>query len=185
MHRREISNTIKAILLFCFSTTGIYTSVHAQSQPYDETPVLETTQFELLSTEKGALTLTVKALAMCQYKNGNAVLTGDIAIVIIERTTDKNETEGTTFIQANKLFYDKIKKLFTLEENVLITNTQKKIQITTEQLSYSIEEELIFTDSPIKIVHKKNVLQGIGLRATKDFKKYTIGGPNGTLDIAQ
>ncbi|WP_339044679.1 LPS export ABC transporter periplasmic protein LptC [Cardinium endosymbiont of Tipula unca] len=185
MHSRALSNTIKAILCYCFSTVGIYTSAHAQNQPYDETPILETTQFELLSTEKGALTLTVKALKMCQYKNGNTVLKGNIEIIIIERTTDQDQAEGPTSIQANKLSYDKMKKSFILEGNILITNPQKKIKITTEQLSYSMEEELIFTDSPIKIVHKKDILQGIGLRATKDLKKYTIGGPNGMLDIAQ
>lgn len=187
-------NLIRVLLRFSFfSIIGISTSVHAQDQLYDQIPIVETTQFELFRTEQGALTLMVKALEMCQYKNGNAVLNGNIEITVIETTIEENidteekisRIESPTFIQADKLFYDKEQKKISLNGNVMITSSKKNIKITTEQLSYSIEKELIFTDAPITIINKKNILQGVGLCATKDLKKYTIHNPHGVLEEEQ
>ncbi|WP_204594647.1 LPS export ABC transporter periplasmic protein LptC [Cardinium endosymbiont of Culicoides punctatus] len=194
MNGRKPMNLIRVLLRFSFfSIIGISTSVHAQDQLYDQIPIVETTQFELFRTEQGALTLMVKALEMCQYKNGNAVLNGNIEITVIETTIEENidteekisRIESPTFIQADKLFYDKEQKKISLNGNVMITSSKKNIKITTEQLSYSIEKELIFTDAPITIINKKNILQGVGLCATKDLKKYTIHNPHGVLEEEQ
>lgn len=163
---------------------GWYTPVCAENNALDESPLLETIQFELLGTDcSGKLHLTIKAYEMRQYQNGNVTLAGDIEIIILGNNVDQQE--GPTHIQANRLSYDKEQGLCMLAGNILVSAPQKQLTIRTEQLWYDIKQEIIFTDLPIVIAHKEHVLKGGGLRATRDLTQYTVTAPNGTVDIKQ
>lgn len=146
-------------------------------------PLIETTQFELLGTDDGNLHLTIKASEMCQYENGNATLAGGMEIVLWGNKADKEE--GPTYIRADTLSYNKEQGLCMIEGNVLVSKPQKQLSIHTEQLWYDIKQEIIFTELPIVITDKENVLKGSGLRATRDLTKYTVTGPNGTVEVKQ
>ncbi|AXI24475.1 LPS export ABC transporter periplasmic protein LptC [Cardinium endosymbiont of Sogatella furcifera] len=145
--------------------------------------ILETTQFQLLGTEHGRLALTIKADEMCQYENGNITLSGGIEIVLFNHKMDGEE--GPIHIQAGTLSYNKEKELCMVEGHVLVSKPQQQFSITTAQLWYDMKEEILFTELPIVIADKENVLKGSGLRATRDLTKYTITAPNGTVDIKQ
>ncbi|MCT4696838.1 MAG: LPS export ABC transporter periplasmic protein LptC [Candidatus Cardinium sp.] len=146
-------------------------------------PLLETTQFQLLGTEYGRLSLTIKADEMRQYENGNITLSGGIEIVLFNHKMDKEE--GPIHIHAGTLSYNKEKELCIIEGNVFVSKPQQQFSITTAQLWYDMKEEILFTELPIVIADKENVLKGSGLRATRDLTKYTITAPNGTVDIKQ
>lgn len=148
-----------------------------------EVPLLETNQFELLGTDKGALEITIKASNMYQYENGNLRLTDVIEIFIVG---DKiNQDKGPIRIQANKLFYNKQKGLCMIAEKVLLTQPEQQLSIETEELWYDMNKEIIFTTLPIVVTHKEHVLKGTGFRATKDLTNYTVTAPSGELDVNQ
>lgn len=167
------------ISVFCFVLVGLFTLAHAENELLSEVPILETSQFELLHTSGGVLKLSIKANEMRQYKNGNLVLAGGIEITMLEDKADQEERP--TYVQADSLSYNKEQKMCTIEGNVLISKPGDQLKLVTEQLLYDMEEEVAFTEAPVTIEHKKNLLKGNGLRATKDFKEYKIKDPNGTL----
>ncbi|WP_342264993.1 LPS export ABC transporter periplasmic protein LptC [Cardinium endosymbiont of Philonthus spinipes] len=167
--------------LFCFMVIGWYTPLYADDQ--DEVPLLETTQFELLGTERGRLDITIQAGEMRQYKNGNVTLAGSVTIVLLGNTFDKEA--GPIKIQADKLSYNKAQNLCMLAGNVLICKPEHSLTIQTEQLWYDTKQEIIFTELPIVITDKEHVLKGSGFRATRDLTKYTVAAPNGTVEIKQ
>jgi len=163
---------------------GLGLPVYAENDLLDEAPLLETIQFELLGTDcNGRLQVTVKAYEMCQSQNGNVTLTDDIKIVILNNAVDQEES--SIYIQANKLLYKKEQSLCIITGNVLISVPEKQLTIRTEQLSYDMKQEIIFTDLPIAITHQSHSLKGIGLRATRNLTQYTITTPNGTVEIDQ
>ncbi|ROT46950.1 LPS export ABC transporter periplasmic protein LptC [Candidatus Cardinium hertigii] len=173
------------IVILYFISASWVVSVHAIKEGLDEVPVLETTQFEILSTDNGVLKYAIKANEMRQYQNGNAALAGNIEITVLENTTDQDESQGITYIRANTLSYNKEQKICIIEGDVVITKPDEAFTLTTEQLSYDTEKEIIFTEASIVIKHKKILLQGKGLHTTKDFKKYKIHNPHGTANIDQ
>ena len=150
-----------------------------------EGAVIETTQLELLATDLGILKYNLKAATMCQYKNGNLILHGGVEITLLDEATDDHKEEGVTHIQADKLTYIKASELYVLEGNVRINKPTENLKITTEKLSYHTEENIVYTDLAIEIEQKNNLLKGVGLHTTKDFKKYSVGSPNGILDTKE
>ncbi|MGI2261836.1 LPS export ABC transporter periplasmic protein LptC [Candidatus Cardinium hertigii] len=172
------------IVRLCLSVIALSAPAYADNDLLDEVPLLETIQFELLGTDcSGRLQVTVKAYEMCQSQNGNVTLTDDIKIVVLNNKVDQEE--GPIYVQANKLLYNKEQSLCIVTGNVLVTVPEKQLTIRTEQLSYDMKQEIIFTDLPIVIAHKSHELKGIGLRATRNLTQYTITTPNGTVEIDQ
>ncbi|MBX9889679.1 MAG: LPS export ABC transporter periplasmic protein LptC [Amoebophilaceae bacterium] len=153
--------------------------------PDDEVAVIETTQLELLATDLGILKYNLKAATMCQYKNGNLTLHGGVEITLLDEATADHKEEEATYIQADKLSYIKTSALYILEGNVRINKPTENLKITTEKLSYHTEENIVYTDLAIEIEQNNNILKGVGLHTTKDFKKYSIGSPNGILDTKE
>ena len=179
---RSIAQSSRFIGLFYFVIVGCFTAVYAENRNNlsQEVPLLETTQFELLGTNHGRLHLNIKAYEMRQYANGNITFTGGIEIIMFEPKLDKDP--NSTRIEANSLSYDKEQGLCVLTGSVLLSKPDKGLKINTEQLCYDITQEVIFTESPVVIVHKEHLLRGSLLRASKDLTKYTISGPSGRVD---
>ncbi|WP_432466246.1 LPS export ABC transporter periplasmic protein LptC [Candidatus Cardinium hertigii] len=168
----------------CLALIGLCVPAYAENDVLDDVPLLETIHFELLGTDSnGRLQVTIKAHEMCQSQNGNVTLTDDVKIVVLSNTVDQEE--GPIYIQANKLFYNKEQNLCIITGNILVSLPEKQLTIQTEQLSYDMKQEIIFTDLPIVIAHKSHELKGVGLRATRDLTQYTITTPNGTVEINQ
>ncbi len=172
--------------LLYFFIIGWFVPVYAEKDIEEATPLLQTTQFELLATKSGRLHVTIKASEMRQYENGNVALSGGVEIILFaNREGQPDEKEAPTYIRANTLSYNKAEELCMIEGNVLVRKPDKELTIKTEGFWYDINQEKIFTELPIVIQDKKNVLKGDGLCATSDFTKYTVTRPNGTLDIQQ
>lgn len=115
---------------------------------------------------------------MCQYENGKVRLAGGVAIVLFG-----NKEEWHTHIQADILSYNKEQGLCMLAGSVLISKLQQQLSIRAEQLWYDIKQEIQFTELPIVMEDKENVLKGSGLRAKRDLSKYTVTAPNGTVTV--
>ncbi|CDG50047.1 Lipopolysaccharide export system protein LptC-like [Cardinium endosymbiont cBtQ1 of Bemisia tabaci] len=172
------------IVQLCLALIGLCGPAYAENDAPDEVPLLETTRFELLGTDcNGRLQVTIKAYEMCQSQNGNVTLTDDIKIVILSNKVDQEK--APIYIQANKLLYNKEQSLCIITGNILVSVPEKQLTIRTEQLSYDMKQEIIFTDLPIIIAHKSYELKGIGLRATRDLTQYTVTMPNGIVEIDQ
>ncbi|WP_419241193.1 LPS export ABC transporter periplasmic protein LptC [Cardinium endosymbiont of Nabis limbatus] len=169
--------------LFYFVIMGWWIPLYAEKDFQEEIPLLETTQFELLGTDGGHLRLTIKAYQMRQYENGNVSLSGGIEIFLFDNKADKEEKPIR--IQADRLSYNKEEDLCMIAGNVMVSKPKQQLTIHTEQLWYDMKKETLFTEVPIVIKDKENILKGSELRATKDLTKYTITAPNGTVDIKQ
>jgi len=154
-------------------------------QQVNDPVILENLQFKLLATDRGTSKYKVKADKMYQYESGNVELIGGIEIVMWEPLPNQQAEKEAIYIQANKLTYVKAVELYLIEGDVLIRRPHDGLKVVTQKLSYNVKEDMVFTESPIKIEQKDNLLEGIGLYATKDFRQYSIGHPNGILDITE
>ena len=64
---------------------------------------------------------------------------------------------------------------------VLENNINEKLE--TEELIWNEESDLIYTEEPVKITTKKEILFGEGFVSSPDLSSYSISNIRGTFDL--
>ena len=67
-------------------------------------------------------------------------------------------------------------------DNVVVINVEGDT-LYTEHLIWDGEKEIIFTDDPVEIRTKDDIIFGDGLEANQSFTKYTIKNPRGESNL--
>jgi len=75
-------------------------------------------------------------------------------------------------------------KRMEVSDQVVFTNTLGE-RLETERLIWSQDSDRVYTDRPVKITRKEDILYGQGLDADQDFSRYTIRRITGTLYLDQ
>lgn len=57
---------------------------------------------------------------------------------------------------------------------VVVVSDSSKIRLETEELQWSAEKGIIFTDRPVKIIEENRTVTGVGLEATPDLESIKI-----------
>ncbi len=57
---------------------------------------------------------------------------------------------------------------------VVVVSDSSKIRLETEELQWSAEKGIIFTDQPVKIIEENRTVTGVGLEATPDLESIKI-----------
>jgi LPS export ABC transporter protein LptC len=98
--------------------------------------------------------------------------------VIMVTKTGQIEAE----IKSNWAKNLKNQKLWELKNNVVATN-QKGDVLTTEQLFWDENKQLIYSDLYTKITTKTEILTGIGFESNQNLTEYTFRKPQGIFTI--
>ena len=70
----------------------------------------------------------------------------------------------------------------SVSDQVVFVNTQGE-RLETEKLTWSQDSNKVFTDRPVKITRRNDIIYGQGLDAEEDFSRYTVRRVTGTLFI--
>ena len=87
-----------------------------------------------------------------------------------------------SFISANKGKLFNNNTLMDARDNVVVINVEGDT-LYTEHLIWDGEKEIIFTDDPVEIRTKDDIIFGDGLEANQSFTKYTIKNPRGESNL--
>ena len=140
--------------------------------------VLNTKNFDLMVTDKGGLRYAIQAEEMRQYQSGNLELVGKVQAVELA-----DDGVQKLVVQADSVFYNKTLKFCMMRGHVFVQQVEGCLSISTEQLSYDMDREILSTHLPVKIQQQDSFVTGVGFFATKDFQEYSIGEPNGAFDV--
>lgn len=66
--------------------------------------------------------------------------------------------------------------------HVVFTNSRGE-RMETEHLVWSQDSDRVFTDSAVRIIRERDIIDGLGLDANEDFSRYTIRRITGTLYV--
>ncbi len=58
--------------------------------------------------------------------------------------------------------------------NVQIFNVQQEETLKTEEFTWLPEEKRVFTEKPVQIRTKKEIIYGVGMDAAQDFTHYSL-----------
>jgi LPS export ABC transporter protein LptC len=145
-----------------------------------EDPMLETTELEVVYSENGIVTAQVRAAKRLQYENGDTIFPEGIYGIFYDK--DKNIV-GT--LSANRAYQYVDKDLYELKGDVEIKNYQDQThrQLNTEEISWNLAKEEVYTDKFVRIESTEELLTGYGLFAKQDLSYYTIAEPQGFTHI--
>jgi LPS export ABC transporter protein LptC len=159
-NRKEIDSMIQKKLLF----------------PSEEGKVVE-----IVYTDSGRVTMRVTAPVMNHFTaNVPEPYTEMPKGIIIEFFNDSGEVKTT--MKANyAIRYEKNKRT-EARKQVVVVNANGEI-LNTEKLNWDEAHKKIYTDAHVKIITKKDELQGTGMEADQDFSQYEIRNMSGRSNL--
>ena len=168
----------KVVIALCLVIITTCQTLFSNDNVKDEIPTIEVSNLTLFHSEKGVTKVKVHTKKALRYKNNNIILPTGLNAVLYD-----NEQAEQVHLTADYLIYIAAEKICKLQGNILIKSCQAHQQLYTSELNYNIVTEEFYTDSPVTLDDKQNILRGNGLKATKDLTHYTIINPRGNMDV--
>ena len=168
----------KVVIVLCLVITTTYQTLFSNDNVKDEIPTIEACNLTLFHSEQGVTKVKVHTKKALRYKNNNIILPIGLNAVLYN-----NEQVEQAHLTADYLIYIAAEKICKLQGNVLIKSCKEHQQLCTSELNYNVETEYFYTDSPVTLDDKQNILRGDGLKATKDLTHYNIINPRGDMDV--
>jgi LPS export ABC transporter protein LptC len=143
-------------------------------------PIVEGTDINSLLTDSAKKKVILKAPLRLEYQSGDQDYPKGIDIDFFD---DKGQYKGK--LTAETAHYDKIRKQYTGRGNVVVDNIQEKRRLTTEELHWTPENQMVFTapDMFVTIKTVKEIIKGFGLNAKQDLSKYELLKPTGIISL--
>ena len=149
-----------------------------QDQVHD-IPILESSHIELLCSEQGVVKYRLFTAKALRYENGDCTYPEGIHIEFYE----SNNKVVTVTGSANSVHFFAEKNIYEFRGDVELKNLRDMKQLNTEELHWSPEHEILYTDKFIRIETEEELLTGEGLTAKQDLSYYTIFKPQGRLNV--
>lgn len=162
--------SFKLLLIFVIAiiSFGCESNINEVRKIYlsDFNPVGEAKNFNLKYTDSGKIKVVLVSSQMLDYSDLEFPFTEfpkGIKVTIYDDQAKKSFVTAKYAISYTK------SNLIDLQGKVKITTHDGKM-LETEQLYYDQANEWFFTQKPYKFIDKGNVINGIGIDFSKDFK---------------
>lgn len=145
-------------------------------------PLMETTNVLTLVSDSAKLKFQLTAPLEQRFENGDAVYPKGVKVTVYS-SDGTRKVVNTITARHGKI--DKAKNLYTLRGDVQVKNVPQEQRMNTEELFYDNTKGIIFTDSAmaVKVTTPNEYLTGFGLRANKEFSRYSIIKPTGVFAL--
>lgn len=147
----------------------------AASSKY-EGPIAVSTDVEIVYSELGNLRIKGKAPKRIIYQNGDKEYPDSIYLEMYDELGQK-----TTTITGGYCYEDYQTRTYRAEGNVVVSNLTKGQTLETERLFWNQRDQMIRSDTNIKVITPTETLYGIGMEAKQDFSEYKILRPTGKM----
>jgi len=168
---RHYRNCFYALFLISMAFTP---ARDGEPEPLLEPIMLETTELDLLYSDKGVVTFRLQATKRLAYENGDIVYPEGIYGMLYDEAQNITMT-----LSANKAYQYVDKNIYELQGDVEIKSYQGNKQLNTEALYWNLTDQEIYTDKFVRIETAEELLTGHGLVAKQDLTYYSISSPKG------
>jgi len=142
-------------------------------------PLLESSKVELLCSEQGIIKYRLFTDKTLHYENGDRAYPEGLHVTFYDPDNQEVFVTGS----AHSVYFFNEKNIYEFRGDVELKNLRDMKQLNTEELCWSPEHELFYTDTFIRIETKEELLTGEGLTAKQDLSHYTIFKPQGLLHV--
>ncbi|MBP8822729.1 MAG: LPS export ABC transporter periplasmic protein LptC [Flavobacteriales bacterium] len=145
----------------------------------DGGPYRVTTEGEYLYSDSGRVRNKVRAGRILEF-NGDKPQT--LLEEGVELTFFQADGRAGSRLSARRGEIEPGGRRMSVSDQVVFVNTQGE-RLETEKLTWSQDSNKVFTDRPVKITRRNDIIYGQGLDAEEDFSRYTVRRVTGTLFI--
>jgi LPS export ABC transporter protein LptC len=130
-------------------------------------------------TDSGKVKMRMWAPEQQEMETGDRMFPKGIKIDFYE----KEKVSST--LTANYATFSKVTGIYTVRNNVIIQSKDQQKKLNTEELKWLPKQHRvrIENDKFVRIQTKTEVLTGMGLDATEDFRSYKIKKPQGVFAV--
>ncbi len=173
---------VLSIALFLFSCNNTK-EVDDLMQKQNVFPTEEGQIVEILYTDSGLVRIRITAPVMNHYTfNVPEPYTEMPKGVYIEFYNDSSKVK-TTLKADYGIRYEKNKRT-EVKKNVEVVNVNGEI-LNTDKLNWDEALRKIYTDVPVSIKTKNDVLRGSGMQANEDFTEWEMKDPVGSKEVSE
>ncbi len=146
-------------------------------KPYSG-PMMTGHNVETLYSDSGKIKVRMTAPLQYEYANGDRKFPSGIHIEFY-----KSSGELNSVLTANKGYYYKLTDNYKVTGNVIVENNLEKKKLNSEELLWEPVLKKVSTDKFVRIQTPTEILTGIGMTASQDFKYYRILQPKGIFPV--
>lgn len=144
-------------------------------------PILETTNFEILSTDSGQVRFSLKAPKLLRFEaDGRDYNEFPEGLELVEYDEHKKVIWSITANYAREYLAD---RKWEAKNNVIATNANGDT-LKTEVLYWDKKNEKIYTDEFVKIIRTDQIITGIGFTSDQKMQNWKIRDPKGTIYVS-
>ena len=85
-------------------------------------------------------------------------------------------------VTSRKAIYYINSEMWILSDSVRATNRDGEV-FETDELTVIQDQDLIYTDKPVKITQKERIINGVGMRSNHQLTRYTIEKTQGVITL--
>lgn len=148
------------------------------SQETYEGASIEMDSIDLLYSDSSRMKVRLRAPKQLVVENGDR----DFPDGVFMQFYDGNERISST-LKADKGYFFSNDNMYKAEGNVVMINLRNGDELSTEELFWEPQQEIISTEKFVTIKTEGEVHTGEGLTASDDFETYKILKPSGTLTL--
>ncbi|MBY0424317.1 MAG: LPS export ABC transporter periplasmic protein LptC [Cytophagales bacterium] len=146
-------------------------------KPYSG-PMMTAYNIETLYSDSGKVKVRLRAPVQFEYANGDRRFPNGIHIEFFKKNGEINSV-----LTANKGYYFKQTDNYKVTGNVVIENNVENKKLNSEELLWEPQLKRVSTDKFVRIQTPTEILTGIGMTASQDFKFYKILKPTGVFAV--
>lgn len=182
--RKPASRTTRRFgggLALVWLLAGCQPEVEAPKRPFLYTgPIVETTDVQTLFSDSARLKFKLRASLEQKYENGDVWYRKGVLLTFYTRDGRVQNT-----LRGNVGHFDKAKNTYHVKGHVQIVSALRQERVDTEELYFDQNRQQIYNDTTtfVRIETATEILTGKGLKANKDFSRYSLLKPVGTFTI--
>ena len=145
----------------------------------EDLPIEEIKAAEMLHTENGVLKLKIGAANIKRFKDiqPNLVFSDGLELAFYD---DSGFVKSV--LTAFNAEINETNKIMTAFDKVVLTSREGN-RLETEELIWDEKQNKIFTNKPVVITTRKEVIEGQGFQSNPDFSEYSITRIQGTFNF--
>ena len=165
--------------LLVYGLLGVALGVDAEEDQAHGVSVLESSHTELICSEQGVVKYKLFTNKAVRYENGDCTYPEGMQIEFYASESQEVSMTG----RANSVYFCYEKNVYEFRGDVELKNLRDTRQLNTEELNWSPDYEVFYTDKFIRIETKEELLMGEGFTAKQDLSYYSIAKPQGMLNV--
>lgn len=143
-------------------------------------PMMTAHNIETLYSDSAKVKVKLNAPLQYEYSTGDRKFPNGIKIQFYKANGEINSV-----LTANKGYYYKQTDNYKVTGNVVIENNVENKKLNSEELLWEPSLKRVSTDKFVRIQTPTEILTGVGMTASQDFKFYKILKPTGVFSVKQ